>query len=333
MEYGEVREYEPPHEIVTLADYRMRYAQYRRDPDLAAVHRQFPFITVWDDHETADNSWSTGAKNHSPSEGDYAARKAVAARVYSEWMPIRDQASGKIYRSLAFGDLVDLIMLDTRIVGRDEEAENKADALDATKQRQLLGQEQEAFLTEKLSGSTAKWQILGQQVVMATFSTFVNTDAWDGYPVARERFYALLDANPTKDVVVLTGDVHMSFAFDLVRDPKSASYDPTTGAGSLAVEVVVPGVTSPGFPEQLANAAQGMVTDNRNLKWANVHQKGYAVLDITPERVQSAWYHYTPVEEKVATPTFTVAYAVAKGKKSWTLEAGEAPATTAAPAA
>jgi alkaline phosphatase D len=316
QEYGDVRKYEPPHEIISLADYRKRYGQYRRDTDLAAVHQQFPFITVWDDHETADNSWSGGAKNHAASEGDYAARRAAAARAYSEWMPIRDQDGGKIYRGLVFGDLVDLIMLDTRIIGRVEPIEKKTDAAYADATRQVLGTEQETWLGDRLKSSTAKWQVLGQQIVVASFPVFFNGDAWDGYPGARERLNVMLETHASKNIVVLTGDIHMSFAFELPRDPKSPDYDPTTGKGSLGVEFVVPGVTSPGFPDQLANVATGLVKDNPHLKYADANQRGYLVLDITPERVQSAWYHYTEVAEKQATPKFSAAWSVKAGSKA-----------------
>ena len=103
-------------EIVTLADYRNRYAYYRNDPDLQAVHRQHPFIVVWDDHELANDAWSGGAGNHEPSQGDWKVRQRAAYRAYLEWMPIREVSATEIrlYRRFAFGGLADLIMLDTR---------------------------------------------------------------------------------------------------------------------------------------------------------------------------------------------------------------------------
>lgn len=116
------RTVEPPHEIVSLADYRQRYATYRSDPDLQEIHRRHPFIVVWDDHETANDAYKAGAENHSSSEGDWAARKRAAAQAYFEWLPIRpldpDPAT-RIYRSFELGGLATLIMLDTRIYGRD----------------------------------------------------------------------------------------------------------------------------------------------------------------------------------------------------------------------
>ena len=113
---------DPPHEITALDDYRRRYALYRTDPDLQEAHRQHPFIVVWDDHEIANNTWSTGAENHQPADGDFTARRNAAYQAFLEWLPVRDTGSARqplIYRSFAIGDLADLVMLDTRLAGRD----------------------------------------------------------------------------------------------------------------------------------------------------------------------------------------------------------------------
>ena len=111
----------PDREIVTLDDYRQRYGQYREDPDLQAAHRQHPFIAVWDDHETANNSWRGGAQNHNPEDGDWSARRVAAVRAWLEWMPVRESPGGdfRLYRQFAFGDLADLMMLDTRLEARE----------------------------------------------------------------------------------------------------------------------------------------------------------------------------------------------------------------------
>lgn len=115
---------EPSHEIVTLADYRTRLAQYRRDPDLQAAHAVAPWITIWDDHETANDSWKKGAQNHQPAEGDWEERKRAAIQAYYEWMPIRDPVAGKpwesINRTFQYADLVTLVMIETRLLARVE---------------------------------------------------------------------------------------------------------------------------------------------------------------------------------------------------------------------
>lgn len=173
---------EPAGELLTLADYRRRYSQYRQDADLQAVHAALPFIAVWDDHELANDAWREGAENHTPgTEGDWAARRAAALRAYHEWMPTRlpdAKRPERIFRSFDFGNLVSLHMLDTRVIGRDQQLELAsysgptgfdgarfaADLADPA--RQLLGAEQSAWLGTQLARSNAQWQVLGQQVLM-----------------------------------------------------------------------------------------------------------------------------------------------------------------------
>jgi len=179
----------PPHEIVSLADYRTRHAQYKTDPDLQAAHARAAFICVWDDHEVANDVWMMGAENHQPAtEGDFATRKAAALRAYYEWMPIREAKAGAmkeaINRSFHFGDLASLHMVETRLTARAEQmdfanipktADGRPDiaAFEAQRQepsRDLLGEGQRRWLGEAMSQAKAAgrpWQILGNQVVMA----------------------------------------------------------------------------------------------------------------------------------------------------------------------
>ncbi len=294
-EYGDVRTYDPPHEIVTLEDYRRRYAHYRKDADLKEVHRQHPFIVVWDDHELANNAWSGGAENHDEAtEGAWSERTAVAARVYAEWMPIREQDEAtRIWRSFVYGDLVELVMLDTRLWGRSEQVVDNDDLTLEDEERTLLGDEQEAFLAERLTSSTATWKVVGQQVMMGVLPQFLNVDAWDGYPAARRRFFDLVEATGAGDVVVLTGDIHTSWAMDLPRDPDDPSYDPTTGAGSLAVEFVCPGVSSPGLGLAIGDALE---IENPWMKLVDTSLRGFVILDVTPERVQAAYTLFDMIE-------------------------------------
>ena len=119
---------EPAHDIVTLDDYRTRYAQYRRDPDLQAAHARAPWICVWDDHEVANDTWKGGAENHNEkTEGAFEDRKTAALRAYFEWMPIREPKPGRaaeaIWRSFDFGDLASLTMLETRLTARSYQLE------------------------------------------------------------------------------------------------------------------------------------------------------------------------------------------------------------------
>ncbi len=173
----------PATDIVTLADYRARYARYRSDPNLQALHAKMPWITVWDDHEFANNAYVNGAENHkAATQGDWNTRKAIAARVYHEWMPIRTPDAAnllKIYRSFDFGKLFTLHMLDTRIEGRDQQYDNFGDAdggvgryitglrtgTDAS--RKMVSTAQQNWLTSGMAASTATWQFLGNQDIMA----------------------------------------------------------------------------------------------------------------------------------------------------------------------
>lgn len=276
-EYGNIREYDPPHEILTLEDYRRRYAHYRSDPDVAEVHRQHPFICIWDDHETADNSSRDGAENHDESEGDWSARKAAAQQAYAEWIPIRAADPTRIYRRLRYGTLVDLVLLDTRIEGRDLQGEGDA----AT--RDIISAEQETFLVDALTGSTARWKIVAQQVVFSPMPALFNSDAWDGYPAQRARILDAIRTGDVEDVIVLTGDVHMSFAFEVVADPEATPLEP------LAVEFVAPGITSPGLTEGPLATSIGRAID-RDMPYTKHHDlvhKGYFVLDLDQTGAQA----------------------------------------------
>ena len=169
----------PANEIVSLADYRQRHAQYKTDPDLQALHAAAPMIAVWDDHEIANDTWRDGAENHqSATEGSFGARKAAAMQAYHEWMPTRNAQPELIYRSFAFGNLVALHMLDTRVIARDEQLSYgkffTASGFDAAgftaavgnASRQLMGTAQTQWLQQQMAASTATWQVLGQQVLM-----------------------------------------------------------------------------------------------------------------------------------------------------------------------
>ncbi|WP_026180094.1 alkaline phosphatase D family protein [Hahella ganghwensis] len=172
----------PETELLTLQDYRTRYAQYHTDPDLQALHAKLPFITVWDDHEIANDAWKAGAENHNDGEGDYFLRKANAIKAYFEWMPIRErhgEDNDDIYRSFEVGDLVSLYMLETRVLARDKQLDY-ADYMTPTggfdsdrfladlsnPGRALLGDEQKAWLQNSMATSGATWQVLGQQILM-----------------------------------------------------------------------------------------------------------------------------------------------------------------------
>lgn len=335
--YGEIaaqRPLVPANETVTLEDYRKRYAHYRSDPDLQEVHRQHPLIAVWDDHEIANDAYKGGAENHQPEEGDWEARKKAATRAFLEWLPIRvsgDVLPPKIYRAFSFGNLFDLIMLDTRLVGRDKpvgDTNPVSGSPDkgtpeqwADPTREILGQEQEAWLKGQLSDSKARgttWRFLGNQIIFSPTKDprdgkIVGTDFWDGYQATRTRIIEHLKTNAIDNLVILTGDIHTSWALDVPADV--ATYDPATGSGSIGVEIVGPAVTSKGLDgDPLAESAPILLQgSNPHLKFNEVTRKGYVVVDVTKAKVQAEWYFVNDFRTRSGGEALGVAFTCAAG--------------------
>jgi len=306
-----MRGHEPDHEIITLIDYRTRYSFYKLDQDLQAVHQQHPFIMVWDDHETANDSYKDGAQNHNESEGEgtWEDRKAAAKQAYFEWNPIRDSDNQTVHRSISYGDLMNVTMLDTRLEGRDLQVEN-ADAENwADPNRTLLGAEQLTWFKDRLANNTATWHIVGNQVIFSKIylGTLVTLnpaapglfmDSWEGYPSERDSVLTFVRDNDIDNVVILTGDFHTSYGLDVPLD--SASYDAATGEGSHMVEFSVPSVTSANFDENLAAlglptliaAIEGLFpVFNEHLIYDNYVDHGYCILDVRPEAVTTDYFY------------------------------------------
>ena len=309
----ESRTHEPENEIISLQDYRIRHSHYKLDNDLKNLHQQYPFITVWDDHESADNSYKDGANNHTEgSEGSWSDRKTASIKAYMEWMPIRESNGTSIYRTIKYGNLVNLFMIDTRIEGRDEQAQtgNLIEIEDST--RRLMGDKQFEWLVNEMKRSTAKWNVLGQQVMMAPLragTAPINTDQWDGYEFERTRLYTAIKDNNIKNFVVLTGDIHSSWANDL---PESLAYEPLAGTGSVGVEFICTSVTSPGINIPYGNAV--IKAGNPHIQYLDLIQKGYLVLHLGENFTQGEWYYQT-VSEPSNEESFGAAYRVSNGAK------------------
>lgn len=280
----------PDREMLSLADYRQRHATYKADPDLQAAHARHPWITVWDDHESADNSHRGGAENHTPeTEGDWNARRLAAIRAYSEWMPIRDLPTG-LFRTFRFGELLDLVMLDTRLHGRDPVGkQDLAQASDPD--RTILGSDQTQWLLDALDDSNraaSRWRVIGQQVIVSPMSLGggrFNPDAWDGYRANRTRMLDHITTNAIDNVVFLTGDVHSTWVFEVPA---------TDGERSAALEFVTPAISSPALGSNPKNveALAGIEDRIPHLQYRNIVEQGYAIIDLTPERVRVE-YVYT----------------------------------------
>ncbi len=272
-----VRDHDPDHEIVSLADYRRRHAQYKADPDLRRLHARHAFVTTWDDHEVVNDTWAAGAGNHQADEGDFATRRARAHQAYFEWVPVRrpDPSSPeRIHRRLAFGRLADLHLLDLRQY-RDVQPASPTDAATIDDPgRTILGDDQERWLLEGLATAGPRWRVIGNPV-MITPVTFgaapgggalppeavaavaeltgvnpvagapYNVDQWDGYRADQKGLLGFIDQEGIDDVVFLTGDIHSSWACDLPLRPG----DYPVLSPSVAVELVGTSITSDNLDE------------------------------------------------------------------------------------
>jgi len=286
----------PPGRAVRLDGYRTRHALYKTDPDLQALHARHPMVAIWDDHELAGGTWSGGAHQHSPRrDGPWEERRAAAVRAYWEWMPVRppDPATPtRIYRAFRWGDLVDLVMVDARLIGRDEPpGRGKGVVVRVSdRSRTILGTTQRQWLEAQVTASTARWRVLGNQVVLAptplVAGRLLNPGQWDGYPEERDWLYRVLAA-AGGNVAVLSGDIHSSWANDL----------------PVGAEFVTPSVSSPAFASILVPGGRvGAAAAERTFRWQNRHVRmvelrhhGYVVVDVSRERIRADWWHVDTV--------------------------------------
>ncbi|MBT3149696.1 alkaline phosphatase D family protein [Streptomyces sp. CHD11] len=340
-EYGTrgtvVRPHAPAHETVTLADYRVRHAHYKTDPDLQALHAEAPVIAIWDDHEIANDTWSGGAENHTEgAEGSWAARQAAAKQAYFEWMPVRPALAGTTYRRLRFGRLADLSLLDLRSFRSQQVSTGDGDVDDPD--RTLTGRAQLDWLKAGLTASDTTWRLVGTSVMISPFSVgslpasllkpltkllglpqeglAFNTDQWDGYTDDRRELLAHLRANAIRNTVFLTGDIHMAWANDV---PVNAGTYPLSA--SAATEFVVTSVSSDNL-DDIVKVPEGTVTAlaapliraaNRHVHWVDTDRHGYGVLDITAERAQMDYYVLSGRTEADATSRWARSYRTRSG--------------------
>ncbi len=317
-----VRTHRPPRPAVSLDDYRDRLSQLREDPDLQALHLRHPMTGIWDDHDLADNAWRDGAKHHDPeTQGTWSERVTAAARARQEWLParLRDPADPLVtWRSVAVGDLAEIVLLDTRLTGRDLQAGDEGAKPLHDPSRSLLGDEQRAWLCDRLHDTTRPWALVASGVVVNSVSLplpstgwlnpllpngyahldgeVLHDDQWDGYPGERERLVGWIEerAQAGGRTVVMSGDVHSSWAFE----------GPGRDDGPVAVELTVPAVSSaalgrahyPGAWRVLDRAAKRM----DHVRWADVTERGYVVLDITADEARAEWWFVHPYHDRPA---------------------------------
>lgn len=319
------RTHDPAHTAITRDDYRRRLAQLRTDPDTQALHLRHPMVAIWDDHDLSDNAWREGAKHHDPSrDGPWSVRVAAAAEARQEWLParLRDPHDPQvIWRSIPIGELAELVLLDTRFTGRDLQAGDEgAPALDDPA-RSLLGEAQRRWLRERLADVRRPWAIVANGVVVNSIELpwpralrtarrflpngyaiidgrVMHDDQWDGYPAERNRVARWIQARGQAGgrTVLLSADVHSSWAF--VGPYVAGSDEP------VAVEFTTPAVASaamgrahyPGIWRLLDDA----VGELDHVCWAEVTERGYTILDITPDEVSSEWWFVHPYDQDPA---------------------------------
>lgn len=320
---------QPQHETVSLLDYRLRYASYRRDADLQALHRAYPMIAMCDDHETVNNSWQHGAENHGTDEGPWEARMGAAMQAWHEWMPMQPEP----YTRYELGDLASLFRLETRILARSKQLDLAAWLKDkpdlaaaaiafrdgplADPHRTMMGPEQEKWLADGLAGSVAtgtKWQILAQQVIMGTtimphgYMAWFPTDAPPsetkraeleravqlgalGIPTSMDRW----DGYPAARGRVLAAA--QSAGADLVvlsgDSHNGWTYDLDHAGKPAGVEFAGHSVSSLGMDKRYSGdpsaIARSYLDSNPALKWCDTSQRGYMVVDVRPEAVTNEW--------------------------------------------
>ena len=323
----------PNNEILTLADYRLRYASYRSDAQLQAFHAAFPVIPNTDDHETANDSWEGSAQNHQADEGDWTNRKNAAMQVWREWLPVGEVP----WKTYEIGDLATYYRTDTRAVARSKPYSNgefmrSSDPAKAFAEFRdsawrdpamtMLGTEQESWLHRSFARDKALWSVVGSgtnmgynflpESAMATVSPdspqrnrdYVmqgvtaakagipyNLDNWGGYPAARSRLLSAAQRHG-RDLVVVTGDSHNGWAYDLPEGGKPAG-----------VEFGGHSVTSPGFEQSTKGIDPKMVAgalinkNNPELRWVDTSNRGYMHLSLTPQAATNEWVFMDTVRD------------------------------------
>ncbi|UJW33488.1 alkaline phosphatase D family protein [Saccharothrix sp. AJ9571] len=308
---NEVRKVLGP-ETIQLADYRLRHAQYKTDPDLQLAHATAPWLVVWDDHETENNWADEVPEDSSQTPGAaFLARRKAAFQAYYENMPLRRTARPhgidmRLYRRLAWGDLATFHMLDTRQY-RDNQAcgdgvkANCAERLTPT--RSITGDEQEKWIVDGFNASRARWDVLGQQVFFAQIDLTpgaaegYNMDAWDGYKVNRDRIATAMGHSAVRNGVVLTGDVHRHWAAEIKQ-----TYGQPDSKG-VGVELVTTSVTSGRDGDD--NPNQAVLDENPHVKFHR-NRRGYIRTRFTADELR-ADYRVLPYVTKPDAPVSTAA--------------------------
>ncbi len=308
-------------EIISLADYRNRYAQYKLDPHLQAAHAAFPWIVTPDDHEV-ENNYANDVPQDPAEMSAFLTRRAAAYQAYWEHLPLRASSlpmgpNAQFYRRLIFGDLADFSILDTRQYRSDQPCGDGikplcTEALDPN--GTMTGPQQESWLLYNLASSRARWNVIAQQTIMASLQTrnaggmnVYGLDSWGGYPAARTRILSTLDAIGTANAVVITGDIHANFAADLklnFDDPNSRT---------VGVEFVGTSISSGGTGSDANPVFENARNQNPWVRYHN-NRRGYVRCDLSRD-VWRADYRTVAFVNQPDAPAITAA--------SWAVERGQ----------
>ncbi|MFD2680288.1 alkaline phosphatase D family protein [Bacillus seohaeanensis] len=285
---GNVRTHSGP-EIKSLEDYRNRHAQYRTDENLQSAHAAFPWIVTWDDHEV-ENNYANKIPEKGQSVEEFVKRRIAAYQAYYEHMPLRQSsmphgADMQLYRSFSYGDLANFFVLDTRQYRSDQangdtSSPQTPESLDPS--RSLLGDEQEDWLLNKLDKTQTKWNVLAQQIFFAKRNygpspdePLYSMDGWDGYTPSRQRITDFVHRKGMNNLIVLTGDVHASWASNLLADFEDLK------SRILGAEFVGTSITSGGNGADKRADTDRILEQNKHIKFFNDF-RGYVRCQVTP---------------------------------------------------
>jgi len=303
---------------VTLADYRLRHAQYKSDPDLQAAHAAAPWLVAFDDHEL-ENNWA--GDTSSTGHPGFARRKAAAFRAYYENMPLRRSsvprgAAMRVHRRVEWGTLARFHLLDTRQF-RDDQAcgDGLRHGCDARHSagRTLLGADQRDWLLDGLRRSPARWNLIGQQIIMAQRDMAVgpgravNLDSWDGYAGERTRLLTGIRDSGAANPVVLTGDAHIHHAADLrpdFDDPDSPS---------VGVELVTSSIASDGDGYRDESMIAGIMAENPHMAYVD-QRRGYILCRLSADALEADFRTLDRVSRRGAPARSSARFTVPAGE-------------------
>lgn len=318
---GKIRKHLGP-EILSIHDYRTRYAQYRGDKHLQEMHASCPWLVTWDDHEVDNNYANEISEQKGVSVTDLLTRRANAYQVYYEMMPLRESSLPHgprmdLYRRASFGSLAEFHILDTRQYRSDQPNDDGRDPLngDATNPKNtLLGETQRHWLFNGLLKSPATWNVLPQQVMMGMLGhgkegeeKKFSMDSWSGYLAERELLMRFLEDRKVLNPIILTGDVHTNWVHELRADDRKPELP------VIATEFVTTSLSSGGNGSDTYSTIKAFKAANPCIQYHN-NRRGYILCTITPENYQADFMTIDTVTKAGGKTTKAASFTVETGR-------------------